>query len=67
MASMLPNIFRCFVSPSPSSRVSNEIEGVDHEQRESKNPQEKPKSREKKAGASIPVSYFPINSNLSRL
>nr|DAD42237.1 TPA_asm: hypothetical protein HUJ06_000467 [Nelumbo nucifera] len=65
MASLLPSIFRCFVAPS--SRVSDKIEGVDYEQSKSKNLQEKPKSKEKKAGAPIPVSYFPINSNLSRL
>nr|DAD29944.1 TPA_asm: hypothetical protein HUJ06_031412 [Nelumbo nucifera] len=61
MASSLLNVFGCFV-PS-SSRV------VDDGQMKSRSPPEKAKrkEKEKKAGAPLPVSHFPINSHLPRL
>ncbi|KAJ6947909.1 hypothetical protein NC652_002407 [Populus alba x Populus x berolinensis] len=49
-------IFSFFVSSS-SSRVTDEA----------RNKTEKPKSKSKSSGAPIVVSYFPVNSSLSRL
>ncbi|KAL9405256.1 hypothetical protein Peur_002228 [Populus x canadensis] len=49
-------IFSCFV-PSASSRVIDEA----HKKAEV------PKSKSKSSGAPIVVSYFPMNSYLSRL
>ncbi|CAK7331843.1 unnamed protein product [Dovyalis caffra] len=49
-------IFSCFVPPS-SSRVTDEAP----------NKAEQPKSKSKSSGAPIVVSYFPMNSYLSRL
>ncbi|KAI5603172.1 hypothetical protein BDE02_01G202100 [Populus trichocarpa] len=50
-------IFSFFVSSS-SSRVTDEA---------ARNKTEKPKSKSKSSGAPIVVSYFPVNSSLSRL
>ncbi|KAJ6904778.1 hypothetical protein NC652_022727 [Populus alba x Populus x berolinensis] len=49
-------IFSCFVPPD-SSRVSDEVS----------NKSEKPKSKSKSSGAPVVVSYFLMNSSLSRL
>ncbi|KAJ0844763.1 hypothetical protein HanRHA438_Chr15g0706111 [Helianthus annuus] len=55
MASFFSKVFCCYAPP----RVSEE------EEEDQKKPKQvsKPKSR----GAPIPVSYFPIGSNVSRL
>ncbi|KAE9584900.1 hypothetical protein Lalb_Chr25g0283311 [Lupinus albus] len=54
----------CFApSKSSSSQVSDHAEGSQLKSLSS----EKPKSKTKSKGAPIVVSYFPINSHLSRL
>ncbi|GMY22258.1 protein QUIRKY-like [Fagus crenata] len=50
--------FKCFV-PSSLSQVSDDVIKADSS--------EKPKNKSKSSGAPIVVSYFPVNSNLSRL
>ncbi|GMY22224.1 hypothetical protein FCV25MIE_17500 [Fagus crenata] len=53
-------LFTCFV-PSESSRVSDDAMKADSSEKA------KNKSKSKSSGAPIVVSYFPVNSYLSRL
>ncbi|CAL5201780.1 unnamed protein product [Lathyrus oleraceus] len=63
---LISSFFNCF---GPSSNSSSQVFYYDDKsyQLKSSYSLEKLKSKEKSKGAPIVVSYFPVNSNLSRL
>ncbi|OVA06654.1 hypothetical protein BVC80_8919g26 [Macleaya cordata] len=73
-SSFFSSAFSCFGSSSSSARISN----TDHHEdmkiyqsppddKKSQKMKTKSEPAKRRRGAPIPVSYFPINSNLSRL
>ncbi|CAK8565163.1 unnamed protein product [Lathyrus sativus] len=61
---LISSFFNCF---GPSSNSSSQVYDEKSSQSKSSSSLKKPKSKEKLKGAPIIVSYFPINSNCSRL
>ncbi|CAK8565167.1 unnamed protein product [Lathyrus sativus] len=62
---LISSFFYCF---GLSSNLSSQVSNYDEKSSQTKvSSSEKPKRKEKSKGAPIIVSYFPVNSNLSRL
>ncbi|OAY40087.1 hypothetical protein MANES_10G148600v8 [Manihot esculenta] len=64
----LSAVFSCFVPPSSSSSSSRVADdAVQASSMKAANAENKPKSKSKSSRAPIVVSYFPVNSYMSRL